>query len=120
MSIKVTLEFASQAELLAFFTKDAAKPDVKAPEKAAPKPEAKPAAVVTAPAPTAAPTASSDAPSAAEVTPEQLTKVIVAAVARTNRDAVLGLLSDQFGVKAGKEITDPATRAKAVAAIGAL
>jgi hypothetical protein len=41
-------------------------------------------------------------------------------VARTSREAVLGLLADTFGVKAGKEITDPAIRAKAKAALETL
>lgn len=121
MSIKVTLEFDSEAALVAYFARDTKAPTVTAEKAAkveAPKPKAeKPAAEPTAPAATAAPAASSAAP---EMSADDLTKVIVSTVARTSREAVLGLLADTFGVKAGKEITDPAIRAKAKAALEAL
>lgn len=78
-----------------------------------------PAVTATA-SPTASTASSSEPVKSAGLTAEELTKVIVAAVARTSRDAVLGLLKDEFGVSAGKEITDPAVRAQAAAKIGAL
>jgi 3-oxoacyl-ACP reductase-like protein len=89
----------------------------------APKPEKAKAAATpaAAPAPTAAPAASE--PSAAGssgISAEELTKVIVATVARTSREQVLAVLNSKFGVNAGKEITDPATRAAAAEALGAL
>ena len=59
-----------------------------------------------------------DAP--AGVTAAELTAAIVKAVAATNRDAVVGLLQEQFGVKAGKEVTDPAKRAEVIAALDEL
>lgn len=118
MSIKVTLEFENEAALVSYFSRDKVAPVVTA-EKAAKVevPKAKAAAEPSAPAKTAAPAASSDAP---EMSADDLTKVIVATVARTSREAVLGLLADTFGVKAGKEITDPAVRVKVKAALEAL
>lgn len=123
MSIKVTLEFSNEQELLEFFygkkapaaqpekqvAKSTAKVEAPKQEKAAVEPSAQ----VTK----AAPAASSDAP---EMSADDLTKVIVATVARTSREEVLGLLADTFGVKAGKEITDPAIRVKVKAALEAL
>lgn len=137
--IKVTLEFNTQAELLAFFASSAgAAPTTKVESPKSQKPTAasettkaaaptatetakvadpKPAAEPSAPAAAAVSTASS---SEAGLSPEELTKAIVAAVARTSREAVLGLLQADFNVQAGKQITDPAIRAKAKAALEAL
>lgn len=154
MTIKVTLEFATQEELLAYFgaAKTApAQAKVESPksekaeassksEKSAspstaatsdkvtdPKPET--AVAATAPAPAVAQTASSGAGMTEadpikvifpDMTEADLTKVIVAAVARTSRDQVLGLLSEKFNVTAGKQITDPAVRKQAKQALEAL
>lgn len=49
-------------------------------------------------------------PDAGGMTAEQLTKVIVKAVAATDADQVKAILKKDFGVAAGKEITDPAVR----------
>mgnify|MGYP000237460798 CR=1 FL=1 len=49
-------------------------------------------------------------PDAGGMTAEQLTKVIVKAVAATDADQVKAILKKDFGVSAGKEITDPAVR----------
>lgn len=130
MTIKVTLEFATQEELLAYFgaaktapatAKAEPKPEKAKVEKAEPAdkvadPKPETAVAATAPAPAAAQTASSGA----GMTEADLTKVIVAAVARTSRDQVLGLLSEKFNVTAGKQITDPAVREQAKAALEAL
>lgn len=148
MTIKVTLEFATQEELLAYFgaaktapatakveSPKPGKPDQPKPEKSNPatgvdaasttapgtaeaKTDPKPetAVAATAPAPAAAQTASSSA----GMTEADLTKVIVAAVARTSREQVLGLLNDKFNVTAGKQITDPAVREQAKQALEAL
>jgi len=84
-----------------------------------PKPE--PAAVTSAPEKADASTASSSAPETSPaMTEADLTKVVVATVARTSREQVLALLQDKFGVTAGKQITDPAVRAQAKAALEAL
>ena len=122
MSIKVTLEFENEAALLAYFS--GAKTQAAQPEKQAPKVETpkstkaeKPAAEPSAQATKAASTASSDAP---EMSADDLTKVIVATVARTSRDQVLAMLREKFDVGAGKEITDPAIRAQAKAALEAM
>lgn len=129
MTIKVTLEFATQEELLAYFSKTT--PVV--PAKAEPKPEkakvekAEPAEKVEGPKPETAVAATAPAPAAAQtassgagMTEADLTKVIVAAVARTSREQVLGLLNDKFNVTAGKQITDPAVREQAKQALEAL
>lgn len=58
---------------------------------------------------------SDEGPSAAD-----LTQAIARTVAATSRDAVIDLLGTQFKVKAGKEITDPAVRAQAIAALDEL
>ena len=76
----------------------------------------KPAAAATAPAPAAAQTASSDV----AMTEADLTKVVVAAVARVGKEDVLKVLQDKFNVTAGKQITDPAVRAQAKEALEAL
>lgn len=76
----------------------------------------KPAAAATAPAQAVAQTASSDA----AMSEADLTKVVVAAVARVGKDAVLAVLQDEFNVTAGKQITDPAVRAQAKAKLEAL
>jgi hypothetical protein len=53
-------------------------------------------------------------PAAAEpsggMTAEELTRAIVKAVGATDKDTVLGILKKEFGVSAGKEVTDPAVR----------
>jgi len=127
VSIKVTLEFNSQEDLVAFFTGKTAvktipaeKPAKQEPEKVVdPKPE--PAAATSAPEKADASTASSSAPeTSAAMTEADLTKVVVATVARTSREQVLELLQEKFGVTAGKQITDPAVRAQAKAALEAL
>lgn len=46
----------------------------------------------------------------AGMTAEDLTKAIVKAVGATDKDTVLGILKKEFGVAAGKEVTDPAVR----------
>ncbi len=80
---------------------------------AAEKAAAKPAKVEPAPA--------AEAPEPdAGMTEKDLTAVIIKTVAATSRDQVIALLTEQFGVKAGKEITDPAERAKARDALEAL
>jgi len=122
VNIKVTLEFDSEAALVAYFARDTKAPTVTAEKAAkvdAPKSTKaeKPAAEPSAPVTKAASTASSDAP---EMSADDLTKVIVATVARTSRDQVLAMLRKEFDVGAGKEITDPAIRAKAKAALEAL
>lgn len=117
--VTLTFQFADTGEAAAFLVSvgniGVSAPAEKAAKVEAPKPKA--AAEPSAPAKTAAPAASSDAP---EMSADDLTKVIVATVARTSREAVLGLLADSFGVKAGKEITDPAVRVKVKAALEAL
>ena len=80
------------------------------------KADPKPAAAATAPAPAAAQTASSDV----AMTEADLTKVVVAAVARVGKEDVLKVLQDKFNVTAGKQITDPAVRAQAKEALEAL
>lgn len=65
--------------------------------------------------PSADPKPSKAKPAAADegdagMTAEQLTKVIVKAVAATDADTVKAILKKDFGVAAGKEITDPAVR----------
>lgn len=55
-----------------------------------------------------------------ETTAKQVTDAVVSAVARVGKESVIALLRDRFNVAAGKEITDPATRAEAVAALTAL
>jgi len=128
VSIKVTIEFNSQEDLVAFFTGKTAVKTIPAekpapaakPEKVVdPKPE--PAAATSAQEKVAASTASSDAAETSPaMTEADLTKVVVATVARTSREQVLALLQEKFGVTAGKQITDPAVRAKAKAALEAL
>lgn len=128
--IRVTLDFQSQAELLDFFSgkaTPAVAPATKT-EKATPKQEPKveppkpePAAATSAPEKVAASTASSSEGEASPaLTEADLTKVVVATVARTSREQVLELLQREFGVTAGKQITDPAVRAQAKAALEAL
>jgi hypothetical protein len=87
-----------------------------APGTAEVKTDPKPAAAATAPAAAAAQTASSDV----VMTEADLTKVVVAAVARVGKEKVLALLQDKFNVTAGKQITDPAVRAQAKEALEAL
>lgn len=55
-----------------------------------------------------------------EMTEKDLTAVIIKTVAATSRDQVIALLTEQFGVKAGKEVTDPAVRAQVRDALEAL
>jgi len=128
VSIKVTLEFNTQEDLVAFFTdKTTTKtPTVEKPAPAAkpekvvdPKPE--PAAATSAQEKVAVSTASSDAAETSPaMTEADLTKVVVATVARTSREQVLTMLQEKFGVTAGKQITDPAVRAQAKTALEAL
>lgn len=120
--IKVTLEFSTLAEAgAALALLGGATP---ATTTAAPKTAKaeKDAAGVTAPAPAEKEAATPDAakPEPEGVTAQQLTNAIVGAVGKLGRDPVIALLKDKFNVSAGKEITDPATRAKAVAAINEL
>lgn len=125
MSIKVTLEFENEAALVAYFSQGPTVASAKAQsEKQAPKVETpkstkaeKPAAEPSAQVTKAASTASSDVQ---EMSADDLTKVIVATVARTSRDQVLAMLREKFDVGAGKEITDPAIRAQAKAALEAM
>lgn len=49
-------------------------------------------------------------PAAGGMTAEDLTKAIVKAVGATDKETVLGILKKDFGVSAGKEVTDPAVR----------
>jgi hypothetical protein len=62
----------------------------------------------------AEPATEKPAPAATEpsggLTAEELTRAIVRAVGATDKDTVLGILKKEFGVSAGKEITDPAVR----------
>lgn len=121
--IKVTLEFSTLAEagaalaLLGGATPAAAK-QTKPPVVAVETPVAtqKP---VTASEHVAAENAAAK-PEPEGVTAQQLTNAIVGAVGKLGRDPVIALLKDKFNVSAGKEITDSATRAKAVAAINEL
>lgn len=80
------------------------------------KADPKPAAAATGQVQAGAQTASSDV----AMTEADLTKVVVATVARVGKEATLDVLQTQFGVTAGKQITDPAIRAKAKAALEAL
>lgn len=122
MSIKVTLEFENMATMLTYFSgfnAPAAQPEKQAPKVEPPKSTKaeKPAAEPSAQGTKGASTASSDAP---EMSADDLTKVIVVTVARTSRDQVLAMLREKFDVGAGKEITDPAIRAQAKAALEAM
>jgi len=120
--IKITLEFNSYAEAAAALKLVGyvgLTPAADAPNPAKVAAPGKPAAVKPTPAP--APAASSPAPAAsAEVTPEQLTKAIVSAVTRAGRDTVVAHLKAAYGVSKGVEITDPETRADALATVNAL
>lgn len=126
--IKITLEFNSYAEAVAALKlignvglSDA----VGAVD--APKPPAagKPAAVKPAPAPTPAASSPAPTPSAAparldDPKPEDLTKLVVAAVGRVGREKVVAHLRDVYNVAKGAEITDVPTRIKAIASVSAL
>lgn len=54
------------------------------------------------------------------ITAEELTKAIVKAVAATSKEQVVALLKKDFGVGAGKEITDPDVRKEAADKLDAL
>lgn len=57
---------------------------------------------------------------AAGMTADELTAVIVSAVKTHGRETVLKVLKDDFGVAAGKEITDPAVRKQLADKLAAL
>jgi hypothetical protein len=54
------------------------------------------------------------------ISAEELTKAIVKAVAATSKDQVVAMLKKDFGVGAGKEITDPVVRKEAADKLAAL
>lgn len=127
--IKITLEFNSYAESIAALKLigniglgdavgkvDAPKP----PAKAEAAGQAAAAKRTPAPAPAASSPAPTPSPAAGSVTPEQLTKAIVAAVTRAGRDVVVAHLKDDYGVAKGAEITDPEIRAACLASVSAL
>ena len=100
----------------------------KTPAADSPNPPAKDAAAgqaaaakrTPAPAPAASSPAPTPSPAAGSVTPEQLTKAIVAAVTRVGRNPVLDHLQNDYGVSKGAEITDPEIRAACLASVSAL
>lgn len=59
-------------------------------------------------------------PAATGMTAEDLTKAIVKAVGATDKETVLGILKKDFGVSAGKEVTDPAVRQEIADKLAAL
>jgi hypothetical protein len=117
--IKVTLEFSTLAEAGAALALLGGAAAPAAATNKAPKAE-KPAAEVAAPVVKALAESIAANAEPEGATAQQLTNAIVGAVGKLGRDPVIALLKDKFNVSAGKEITDPATRAKAVAAINEL
>jgi hypothetical protein len=54
------------------------------------------------------------------MTAEDLTRAIVKAISASGRDAVVAVLKNDFGVSAGREITDPVVRQEAADKLAAL
>lgn len=148
MSLQVTLTFANESELLAYFAGRGAQPEP-APERAQPKaeaapaPKAKPASASTKSSPASATTqpaaapaaeategnaaaassapeapAASTASSSAAVDYPTLQKAVFALANSKGRDSVIGLMKDTFGVGSAKELK-PEQWADALAAVNA-
>lgn len=116
MSVQVTLSFTNTEEMLAYFTGKGGNasatvkvetPKAESTKKETPAPKAeKPKAETPAPTPTPADTAtvSPTASSAPSVDYPTLQKAVFALANAKGRDAVVGLLKEQFKVNSAKEL----------------
>ena len=130
--IKITLEFNNYAEASAALDRLAGglpntvtmADTVTVPNPAKAVAAGKPAVAKPTPAPAPAASSPAPTPSAApagdDPKPEDLTKLVVAAVGRVGREKVVAHLRDVYNVAKGAEITDVPTRIKAIASVSAL